>query len=130
MNGIPDHIALSATAGLVLSLIMNYVPGLNAWFDKMSANGQRLSMAALLALTAIGTAIWTCTSPDAGGLSACVGDTNWRAVIQSLIAALVVNQGADRISPKPRTEEVRSSSTPVSIDPGINRGRRAGQGVD
>lgn len=96
---------LSAVAGALLSVLMNYIPGLSAAFDRMSADRQRLVMALMLLLAAIGTAVWTCTSPEAGGLSICLGATNWRAVIQSFVFALMANQAADRISPKVRSNE-------------------------
>lgn len=96
---------IAATAGVILSLLMNYIPGLNTAFDRLSANGQRLAMAALLLITSIGIAIWTCTDPEQGGLSICLGDTNWRAVVQAFIFALIANQASDRISPKPRENE-------------------------
>ena len=109
----PD--TLSAIAGAILSLLMNYIPGLNTWFDKMSANGQRLAMAGLLALAAVGSAVWTCTSPEAGGLSICLGETNWRAVIQAFVFATMANQATDRISPKARVTE------PTPLWKGVNK---------
>ena len=96
---------LAATAGAILSLLLNYIPGLNTAFDRLSANGQRAAMAGLLLVAAVGTAIWTCTSPEAGGLTICLGGTDWRAVVQAFIFALIANQSVDRISPKPRASE-------------------------
>lgn len=95
---------LAATAGALLSLLMNYVPGLSTAFDRLTPNWQRAAMAGLLLVTALLTAFWTCTSPEAGGLGICLGGTDWRAVVQSFIFALIANQGVDRISPKPREE--------------------------
>lgn len=96
---------LAATTGAILSILMNYIPGLNDAFDKLSANGQRATMAVLLLVAAVGTAVWTCTSPEAGGVGICLGGTDWRAVLQAYVFALIANQSVDRISPKPRTEE-------------------------
>lgn len=96
---------LSALAGSILSLLMNYIPGLNTALDRLSANGQRLVMALLLAVAAVVGTVWTCTDPEAGGLTICLGETNWRAVIQSFMFALMANQATDRISPKPRSDE-------------------------
>lgn len=97
--------ALSALAGALLSVLMNYVPGLSAALDRLTADAQRLVMAALLAVAAVGMAIWTCTDPAAGGLKICLGETNWRAVVQSFVFALMANQATDRISPKPREKQ-------------------------
>lgn len=95
---------LAATAGAILSLLMNYIPGLNSAFDRLSANGQRAVMAGLLLVAAVGTALWTCTSPEVGGVGICLGGTDWRAVFQAYVFALIANQSVDRISPKPREE--------------------------
>lgn len=95
--------ALAACAGGFLSLLFNYVPGLNARFDRLTADGQRALMALLLAVTAVGMALWTCTSPETSeAFGLCVGDTNWRAVATNFVFALIANQGVDRLSPKPR----------------------------
>lgn len=100
-----DFHAYAAIAGAILSLLMNYIPGLKTMFDKLTSDQQRLVMAGLLAVAAVGTAIWSCTDPANGGLSVCLGDTNWRGVVQAFVFALIANQSVDRISPKPRTEE-------------------------
>lgn len=95
---------LAATTGGFLSLLMNYVPGVNAAFDRLSANWQRAAMAVLLLVVAVGTAVWTCTGPEAGGVTICLDGTDWRAVLQAYVFALIANQSVDRISPKPREE--------------------------
>lgn len=97
--------ALSALAGAILSLLMNYFPGVNTAFDRMSPDKQRAVMAVLLAVAAVGLAVWTCTDPAAGGVGICLGATNWRAVAQAFVFALMANQATDRISPKPREEK-------------------------
>lgn len=84
--------AIAAAAGAVLSLLFNYIPGLNSRFDRLSADQQRLSMAGLLAVTAIGMAIWT-------------GNSDWRAILTNFVFALIANQGIDRIAPKPRGDQ-------------------------
>jgi len=102
---------LSASAGVLLSIALNYIPGLNTQFDRLSANAQRAVMALLLAFSAVGLALWTCTGPDALSISSASlcsdagGGVNWRAVVQSFVFALMANQAADRISPKPREIE-------------------------
>lgn len=112
--------AISAVAGTILSLVLNYTPGLNTAFDRLSANGQRATMGLLLALSAVGLALWTCTGPDAlsaSTASLCTdGGINWRAVVQSFIFALMANQAADRISPKVREDEKRAEQQKAAQD--------------
>ena len=88
---------LAAIAGLVLSLVFSYVPGLNSMFDKLDATQKRLVMAGLLLIVAAGAfglscaqvlVVVTCDKPGALGL------------VSAFIAALVANQAAFQISPK------------------------------
>ena len=103
--------AIAATAGAVLSLLFNYIPGLNTRFDKLSADMQRAIMGVMILLTAIGMAFWQCSGESANLYSVC-SDTglNWRAVLTNVVFALVGNQSADRISPKPHAGTSTRSS--------------------
>jgi hypothetical protein len=101
--------ALSATAGIILSALMTYIPGLNVAFASLSPTTKRLTMVGCLIAAAIGTAAWTCTSPEAGTtFGMCMSGFDWRSILMALIAALVANQSADRILPKP--EAVKEAS--------------------
>jgi len=102
---------LAAIAGGILSLLMNYVPGLKDRFDRLSANGQRAAMAGLLLVAAVLTPVWSCWKPEAGGLGACLRGTDWQAVLQAYFYALVSNQSVDRISPKKRDREAEAAQT-------------------
>lgn len=104
--------ALSATAGLVLSLVMTYVPGLNVKFALLSSTAKRLIMLVCLAITAVGSAAWICTQPAAGmTFGMCMSGFDWRSVITAFVMALMANQAADRIMPKPAAvEEAREES--------------------
>ena len=94
--------AIAATAGALLSLLFNYVPGLNSRFDRLSPDMQRLIMGAMLLVSAIGMALWQCSDQSASAMSTmCEGGINWRAILTNTVFALVGNQSADRISPKP-----------------------------
>jgi hypothetical protein len=88
---------LAAIAGLVLSLVFSYTPGLKDLFDKLDATQKRLVMAGLLVIVAAGAfglscakvlAVVTCDKTGALGL------------VSAFIAALVANQAAFQISPK------------------------------
>lgn len=101
--------AIAATAGALLSLLFNYVPGLNTRFDRLSPDMQRTVMGAVLLVSAIGMALWQCSDQSTSVMSSmCEGGINWRAVLTNTVFALVGNQSADRISPKPGPEIVKS----------------------
>lgn len=99
--------AIAATAGAVLSLLFNYIPGLNTRFDRLSADMQRTVMGVFILLTSIGMAFWQCSGDNSQLYSICGDGMNWRAILTNAVFALVGNQSVDRISPKPRTEEVK-----------------------
>lgn len=107
----PDNVsmgpaAIAATSGVVLSLLFNYIPGLSTKFDTLSADMQRVIMGAMLAATAIGMALWQCSGSDISTneqvAALCGEGINWRAILTNVVFALIGNQSADRISPKPR----------------------------
>lgn len=98
---------LTAIAGVVLSLLFSYVPGLNVWFDSLGAGKgpdgadedtpKQLFMAGLLlvvCLAIFGLSCWgvmaavSCDRPGLIGL------------VWVYILALMSNQGIHRISPK------------------------------
>lgn len=98
--------AIATTAGALLSLLFNYVPGLNSRFDRLSADMQRAVMGIVLLISAVGMALWQCSDQSMSSMSTmCEGGINWRAVLTNTVFALVGNQSADRISPKPRETE-------------------------
>ena len=98
---------LTAIAGVVLSLLFSYVPGLNVWFDSLGVGKgpggsdddtpKQLVMAGLLlavCLVVFGLSCWgvlgavSCDQPGVIGL------------VWACILALMGNQGVHRISPK------------------------------
>lgn len=96
MNSMPPE-ALSAVAGTILSLVMTYIPGLNVIYARQTAGVKQTIMGVLIIVAASVSAYWACQDPS----SPCVNGVDWRTWIQSVIAALVANQGTDRISPEP-----------------------------
>jgi hypothetical protein len=101
MNQFMPPEAIATTAGAVLSLLFNYIPGLNSRFDRISPDMQRTVMGVLILVTSIGMALWQCSDSSSSVMSTlCEDGINWRAVLTNAIFALVGNQSADRISPK------------------------------
>lgn len=95
--------ALSATAGIILSALMTYIPGLNTWYASLNPTAKRLAMVGCLLLAAVGMAAWTCKSPQEGmTFGMCLSGFDWGAVVTAFVLALVGNQSADRILPKPQ----------------------------
>lgn len=95
---------LSATAGLALSLLFSYVPGLSGAYAKLSEAAKMFVMAVLLAVVATASVLWACR-----GASVMVGciSISWETYLQAFISALVANQGAHRLSPP--TAEVKAA---------------------
>jgi hypothetical protein len=91
---------LGAIAGVVLSLLFSYVPGLSDKFAALDATVKRLVMAALLFVVAAGALALSCTQivvtiecSQAGLIS----------LINVYIAALVANQAAYMIAPQKKS---------------------------
>jgi hypothetical protein len=91
-----DAAKLASIAGIVLSLLFSYIPGLNAKFAALESMYKRLIMAGLLLLTAAAifglscAGYWPQVTCDRGGVL---------KLIEVFIAALIANQAAYAISP-------------------------------
>lgn len=88
---------LSLAAGVLLSLVFSYVPGLNAKFKALQADYQRLIMLAALALASIGVFGVACLGWIDVGVSC--DQEGALAVLQAFVLALIANQSAYAISP-------------------------------
>lgn len=89
---------LAAVAGVVLSLLFSYVPGLRDKFDELEGTYKRLIMLALLALVSIGIFVLGCAGVVQG--VTCSQDGGWQ-LVQLFIAAAITNQTAYSFAPKP-----------------------------
>jgi hypothetical protein len=87
---------LGAIAGVLLSLIFSYVPGLSDKFAALDSTQKSLVMAGLLVLTALGAFALSC-----GQLVNVVecSQAGAMTLFSTFIAALVANQGTYLISP-------------------------------
>ena len=88
---------ISALAGIVLSLGLEYIPGVEGWYGKFEPKQKRLVMLGSLFLVVGGTFGLSC----AGLLVAfvCSWPGAWEAVI-AFIAALVANQSVHLVLKK------------------------------
>lgn len=76
---------LASLAGIILSLLFGYFPGLQAWYDTRTSQEKALVMAGVLVLGAGGSLALACNFE-----SACL-TSDWRAYWDALLAALVAN---------------------------------------
>lgn len=90
---------LAEIAGVALSLILGYVPGLRQRYDAL-ANEYKVALTGLLlVLTAAGVLAWGCRA-DPSGIGACMA-AGWEQALSVLIAALIANQSAYMLLVKP-----------------------------
>lgn len=86
---------LSALAGIVLSLLFSYVPGLKDWFEKQEPDYKRLIMLGVLGVTAGG--IYAASCYELWEVVAC-GD--WKSLVEIFVVAAIANQSAYALSPR------------------------------
>jgi len=93
---------LGITTGSILSLLFNYIPGLKDWFDSFSAKAQKLAMAVMTLVAAIGITVWSCSDPNnaKSGIGVCLSGVDWRSILITWFLTLGPNQVIDRVSPK------------------------------
>jgi len=84
-------------AGVVLSLLFSYVPGLQGWFKKLDGNSKRLVMLALMALVSLGAFGLACLGRY--DLVACTTDGGWQ-MLEYFVWAVIANQTAYLVTPK------------------------------
>jgi hypothetical protein len=90
---------LAMVAGVILSLVFSYVPGVSDWYAKRTATEKSLIMAGLLALVAAGALGLSCARViDA---VVCTRD-GAMGLVYAFIAALIANQATFVISPQKR----------------------------
>ena len=93
--------SLALVAGVLLSLLFSYVPGLKDWFDKLSGNHKRLVMLGALLVSALGVFGLSCTGRY--NFVACETDGAW-ALIEVFVLAAVANQAAYGFTPEQKGE--------------------------
>ena len=91
---------LASVAGVVLSLLFSYVPGLNTKFAGLAAEYKRLIMLGLLAVVAGGVYGVSCLGWFDVGI-AC-DKAGALALLQAFVIAAITNQTAYGLSPQSR----------------------------
>ena len=82
---------IASLAGVLLSLLFAYVPGVEAWYGGLDGTVKRIVMGVLLIVAAAGSLGWSCYQTDPATIGACVA-ANWQTYLAALVAALVANQ--------------------------------------
>lgn len=92
---------LAALAGVILSLLFSYAPGLSEWFGKLAPTEKRLIMAGLILLVGAGAFGLAC----AGLVTIIVCSTAgaW-GMATTIFAALIGNQSTFLLSPTSRNK--------------------------
>ena len=88
---------LAGLTGIVLQLLFEYLPGVSGWYDGLTVQVKRLTMAGLMLVVAASVyglscyTVWTSVTCDSVGI---------QTLISAFIAALVANQGAHLVFKK------------------------------
>ena len=93
---------LSSLAGITLSLLFSYIPGLSSWYETLSATYKRLVMLAILAFTSLTAFGLACLGwlPYFNLELAC-NQKGGVELLTAFVLALVANQSTYLITPKP-----------------------------
>lgn len=89
--------SLSAVAGIVLSLLFSYAPGLSDWYHKFNKEQKQLIMLVLLFLVSAGAFGLVCAGIITGAVCSVPGAIN---VAVAFFMAVITNQTVHKISPK------------------------------
>lgn len=93
-----DSETLSRIAGVVLSLVFSYIPGLNTWFGALQSTTKQLVMGVLL--VAVAAVIFGMSCAGIGSFAIACTVAGAYGFFQVLIVALVANQATYLITKK------------------------------
>jgi len=92
---------ISLSAGVILSLLFSYVPGVNSWFGKFDGTRKRLIMLLLLVIAAAGGFGISCLGwAESFSISVTCDTAGAVGLFQQLMIAIIGNQSIYSISPK------------------------------
>jgi len=100
---------LAMVAGIILTLTLSYVPGLNRQYATLSPEFKRLIMLGLLILVSAGAIGAACTGlSEVLGVTLTCDEVGLTQLAKALVAAIIANQGVYAISP--RTKSIRKKA--------------------
>lgn len=95
----PEFLVLAF--GVILSLVVSYVPGLNAAYDNLDGNYKRLIMLAGVVVIGAGVVGLNCAGISFTGVPAVeCSQSGVQAVVEAVIMAAIANQAAYALTPK------------------------------
>ena len=86
-----NEVEIGVAAGVLVSLIFKYVPGLNGWFEKLLPEHKQLFMLGSLVIVVAGAFALSCAGWES--FYAC-DQLGAKEAIYALVAAVIGNQGA------------------------------------
>ena len=86
-----------AVAGVVASLIFEYIPGLNTWYNGLDDNYQKLFMLGILAAVVAAAFALSCAGWEQ--IYEC-SEVGAKTALYAFVAALIGNQATYLVSPK------------------------------
>lgn len=101
---------LASAAGILLSLIFTYIPGLNRKFAAWDPSYQRLVMIGALAVIAGGAFGLSCAKLFAGTIPVVCTDKGAQDLVITFVLSVIANQATYSISPKPAAVTVAKAA--------------------
>lgn len=115
---------LMYAAGIVLSLLFTYFPGLNTWYTTQSDELKRLLMLGLVVIVAASIFGLGCAGllPELFGLAVTCDQAGILGLVIAIIQAMVANQMAHSIFPKPESVKQLKAYQQGRSDLSLGRG--------
>lgn len=115
---------LSIIAGVVLSLLFSYVPGVNTWFTALKSIYKRIIMLVLLVVVAAAVYGLSCAGilQDMVGWHMTCDRTGLINLIYTVILAIMANQSTYAITPPTKAVSDTKRLVAGKADSGIGRG--------
>jgi len=112
-------VVIQSVAGVLLSLLFSYAPGLRLWFAALGAGdpndtGERKRLVMLGLLAAVWVAMIALDYFQVFHLGLTYDRQGWAVMVWALISAVISNQGAYSITPQPK--DVRAAKLPSLPD--------------
>src|SRR5579859_1776914 len=103
---------LAGAAGIVLSLLFSFVPGLAQWFAVKDPTWKRLTMLIAVVIVAAGAFGLSCLKVAGLPFTVECSQTGAVGLAQAVVVCLIANQSTDRITPN-----IGAGATPVAAVP-------------
>lgn len=108
--------ALSAAAGILLSLLFSYVPGINTWYATQSKEAKQAIMLGLLLIISLGAFGLACAGMlyQLFGIEITCDQAGGMELATAFFAALIANQATFLASPQTKKVKAAKAKTQAS----------------